>query len=62
LLGRRIGGGYTSESGGFEEEVGELKDAVELWSWDLEGMGRKMEGLKEVLGIGEIVEVKAVVG
>jgi hypothetical protein len=54
--------GYTSESGGFEEEIGDLKDAVELWSWDVEGMGRKMERLKEVLGIGEIVGRKAVVG
>jgi hypothetical protein len=62
VLGEAKDRGCTSESGGFEEEVQDLKDAVELWSWDIEGMGRKMERLKEVLGIGEIVGVEAVAG
>jgi hypothetical protein len=39
-----------------------VKDAVELWSWDLEGMRKKVEDLEQVAHIGEIVGYEAVAG
>jgi hypothetical protein len=44
--------GYAKEKGEFAQEYRDVKDVVELWTWDLEGMKRKVEILKEVMHIG----------
>jgi hypothetical protein len=54
--------GYVKEDGEFVQEYKDVKDAVELWSWDLEGMRKKVEDLEQVAHIGEIVGYEAVAG
>jgi hypothetical protein len=54
--------GYAKEDGEFAQEYRDVKDAVELWTWDLEGMKRKVEILKEVMHIGEVIGYEAVAG
>jgi hypothetical protein len=54
--------GYVKEDGEFAQEYKDVKDAVELWSWDLEGMREKVGDLKQVAHIGEIVGYEAVAG
>jgi hypothetical protein len=54
--------GYAKEDGEFAHEYRDVKDAVELWIWNLEGMKRKVETLKEVMHIGEVVGYEAVAG
>jgi hypothetical protein len=54
--------GYSSENGEYWQEIRDVKDAVELWTWDVEGMRRKVKALKEMLGIGEVVGFETVIG
>jgi hypothetical protein len=54
--------GYAKEDGEFVQEYRDVKDAVDLWTWDGEGMKRKVEILKEVMNIGEIIGYETVAG
>lgn len=54
--------GHTSEEGDWQEEVRQLKNALEMRTWNVEKVRAWVEELKGVLMLGEIVEWEAVVG
>jgi hypothetical protein len=47
--------GHTSDKGEFAEGVQNLKNWVELRTWDVVGVTERLEVLKEQLGIGEVI-------
>jgi hypothetical protein len=53
--------GHTHREGEYREEVGNVKEWVEMRTWDTEGLRRNVGLLKEKLGIGEIIGFEAVV-
>jgi hypothetical protein len=52
--------GHTERDGEFQEEVRELKEAVEVRTWDVEGLKEVVEWLKGRLGIREVVGFESV--
>lgn len=54
--------GHTEISGAFQEEVRDLKDAVEIRAWDVDDVRVGVARLKAKLKIGEVVGFEAVHG
>jgi hypothetical protein len=52
--------GYAKDDGEFAQEYRDVKDTAELWTWDLNGLRKKVESLKQAMHIGEMIGYETV--
>jgi hypothetical protein len=52
--------GYAKDDGEFAQEYMDVKDTAELWTWDLNGLRKKVKSLKQAMHIGEMIGYEAV--